>query len=112
MGEKFEGYALLELMGHRQLAGFVREVEVAGHAMLRVDVPEIGGDPKYSTFVSPASLYCLTPVTVDVCLAQAEMLRVRPALAYGVRLQRKPETLRFDAEAVALDESDEEFDDE
>lgn len=101
MCDKFEGYALLELMGHRQLAGMVREVEVAGHAMLRVDVPAIGEDPKYSTFVSPLSLYCLTPVTVDVCLAQAEMLRVRPALAYGVRLQRKPETLSLAVEPVA-----------
>ena len=32
-------WCLLELMGHRKLAGFVREVSVGGAAMLRIDVP-------------------------------------------------------------------------
>lgn len=36
----FEGYAILELMGHRRLAGYVSEVEIAGAAMLRLDIPE------------------------------------------------------------------------
>jgi hypothetical protein len=38
--ERFKGWAILELMGgHRRLAGYVQEVELAGHGMLRVDVP-------------------------------------------------------------------------
>ena len=36
----FEGWAILELMGHRRLAGYVREVELAGAGVLRLD--EIG----------------------------------------------------------------------
>lgn len=36
----FEGWAILELMGHRRLGGYVTEVELAGHGMLRLDVPE------------------------------------------------------------------------
>jgi hypothetical protein len=35
----FEGWAILELMGHRKLAGFVREQQFAGAGMIRVDVP-------------------------------------------------------------------------
>lgn len=35
----FEGWAILELMGHRRLAGYVRETELAGTGMLRLDVP-------------------------------------------------------------------------
>lgn len=35
----FEGWCVLELMGHRKLAGYVQQVEVAGTGMLRIDVP-------------------------------------------------------------------------
>lgn len=38
-GDPFEGWAILELMGHRRLAGYVREVELAGAGLLRLDVP-------------------------------------------------------------------------
>lgn len=36
----YAGWAILELMGHRRLAGYVREVELAGQGMLRLDIPE------------------------------------------------------------------------
>jgi hypothetical protein len=36
----FEGWAIVELMGHRRLGAYVRETELAGAAMLRLDVPE------------------------------------------------------------------------
>jgi hypothetical protein len=37
--EKFEGWAILELMGHRRLGGYVRETQIAGAGMLRIDIP-------------------------------------------------------------------------
>lgn len=39
----FEGWAILELMGHRRLAGYVSECEVAGTKLLRIDVPDSSG---------------------------------------------------------------------
>jgi len=36
----YEGWAILELMGHRRLAGYVRETELAGAGVIRLDVPE------------------------------------------------------------------------
>jgi hypothetical protein len=42
MAEPFEGWAILELMGHRRLAGRVSEIEIAGAKMLRLDVPGVG----------------------------------------------------------------------
>lgn len=36
----YEGWAIVELMGHRRLAGYVRQAEQFGVAMLRLDVPE------------------------------------------------------------------------
>lgn len=40
MSETFEGWAVLELMGHRRLGGYIREEQVAGAAFIRIDIPE------------------------------------------------------------------------
>lgn len=40
----FEGWAVLELMGHRRLGGYLREVEMGGGKMLRIDIPRPGAD--------------------------------------------------------------------
>ncbi len=37
--DTFSGWAILELMGHRRLAGYVTETELAGQGVLRLDVP-------------------------------------------------------------------------
>jgi hypothetical protein len=66
----FEGWAIMELMGHRKLAGYVREQEVAGSGFLRIDVPGgTAGQPEddvATQFYAPGALYCLTPTTEDV----------------------------------------------
>lgn len=71
------GWAILELMGHRRLAGYVTEQEVAGQGMLRLDVP--GADGRAATqFYSPAAVYCITPTTEDVATAVAASRRPTP----------------------------------
>lgn len=37
----YEGWAILELIGHRRLAGEVSEVTMYGSSMLRIDVPSL-----------------------------------------------------------------------
>lgn len=59
--ETFAGYAIIELMGHRRIAGLAREATIAGASMLRVDIPGPDGNTAVTQFVSPASIYCLTP---------------------------------------------------
>jgi hypothetical protein len=96
---KFEGWAVVEMMGHRRLAGHVTQVEMGIQAMLRVDVPAIefevsewapidGSDglyknftkkfPEFTTFVSPASLYALTPVSEEFARKSAIQFRITP----------------------------------
>jgi hypothetical protein len=59
---KFEEWAILELMGHRRLAGKLTEATIGGGAFLRIDMPMKDG--KTSTqFYSPGSIYCITPTT-------------------------------------------------
>lgn len=59
--EKFEGWAIVELMGHRQTAGRVATVSIAGVEMLRVDTPGADGEMIASQYYGGAAIYCLTP---------------------------------------------------
>lgn len=90
MTEAFEGWAILELMGHRRLAGYVTDVEIAGGRMLRLDVPDepgpTGEEYAATQFYSPAALYCLTPTTEDI--ARAVALRARPEPVHRWELPR------------------------
>jgi hypothetical protein len=78
--ETFEGWCILELMGHRRLGGYVRAVELAGAPFLRIDVPDPAaeGQAVATQFYSPASVYCLTPTTEEVARALAASCRPAP----------------------------------
>jgi hypothetical protein len=73
--DTFEGWVILEVMGHRRLAGYVREQEIAGHAFLRIDVLT---DPPSTQFYGAGSVYCLTPVTEETARAACAVNRVAP----------------------------------
>ena len=60
----YEGWAMLELMGHRQRVGRVQEVEMYGGKMLRIDIPIEGGD--ITEFYGCTSIYALRPIAEDV----------------------------------------------
>ena len=63
-GSGFEGFCIVEIMGHKRLAGYVREVEIGGSPMLRVDVDVVGGR-EMTQYYNPAAIYCLTPTTEE-----------------------------------------------
>jgi len=72
------GYAIVELMGHRKLAGLVTEVEVAGEGFLRIDVPAADGEGDVATqFLSPRAVYAITPVGEE--LAREVATAAQPA---------------------------------
>lgn len=76
--EKFEIWALLELMGRQRIAGKVTEQVIAGTGFLRCDVPETSSNPAFTRFIAPGSLYAINPITEDVAIKYAENLRVKP----------------------------------
>lgn len=81
----FEGHAIVELMGHNVIAGFVSEETIAGIAMLRVDVPQVDEEhPPFTKFFSGGAVYGITPTTEDVARHAAMKLRVRPISPYVV----------------------------
>ncbi len=98
----FEGWAILELMGHRRLAGYVTETEIAGAGVLRLDVPgaEEDAEPFATQFYAPSALYCLTPTTEEIVRAVAA--RTRPAPVQRWELPSAPK--RPEPEYEDLDE--------
>lgn len=79
--EKQVEWVILELMGHRVLAGRLSEVERAGTKLLRIEVP-LGPPPADGTpekfFVQDyggSALYCVTPVPEEVAREKARLYR-------------------------------------
>jgi hypothetical protein len=66
----FEGWAIVELMGHRVRPGKCKEVEMAGGKMLQVDIP-ISDDDFVTEFYTSQALYSIRPATEEIARAQA-----------------------------------------
>lgn len=78
MKDGFNSWAVLELMGHNVLAGFVTEEEVAGAMLLRIDVPETGERQAYTKYFGTAAIYALTPCEESVARAVCERTWTQP----------------------------------
>lgn len=59
-------WAVVELLGHRQIAGRVTEEPVAGTNMLRVDVPAVDEWPAHTKYFGGGSIYAIHPCTEDI----------------------------------------------
>lgn len=73
--EKFAGWVILELMGHRRLIGFLTEQEIAGKALLRIDILT---EPPATQFYGTDAIYCITPTTEEMAHRAAKLSRVAP----------------------------------
>lgn len=93
MAESFESWAILELMGHRRLAGRVSETTLAGGTFLRIDVPTINGAPAVTQFYSPSAVYAISPCTEELARAVAERERPMPVHPFELptRATRPPD---------------------
>ena len=101
-GEAFEGWAILELMGHRRLAGFLSEQTIGGASFLRIDVPT---DPAATQFYSPSAVYAITPCTEDTARDVATGSRVAPVERWQLPAapNRCDDCRRPEAECICAD---------
>lgn len=105
MSEKtdaIEGWAILELMGHRRLGGYVKEHEIGGSAFVRIDVPASKDRLAMTQFYSPGAVYCLTPTTESTARAVAVIGAPVPVQRWEI----KPDRM-LEAELAAAAEEDE-----
>lgn len=64
----FAEWVILELLGHRRLAGHLTEARIAGASFLRIDIPT---EPPATQYYAPGSVYAITPTTEDMARAVA-----------------------------------------
>lgn len=88
--ELFQSWAILELMGHRRLAGLVQEVQIGGASFLRIDVPETAENARQSDhfttqFYAPSAVYCITPTTEAIARRVASNIGFEPVHPYDLR---------------------------
>lgn len=82
----FDGvWAIVEIMGHRRLAGRVSEQEFAGSGFVRLDIPSEDVTDATQLY-SPAAIYAITPTTEEVARRFAANCRPEPATTWDLRL--------------------------
>jgi hypothetical protein len=103
----FKEWCVLELMGHRKLAGLVSEQEIAGHGFLRLDIhvpihykpdgSQTENDHKSTQFYSPSSVYAITPVSEDTARRFAEGNQPAPVTRWELpQLPERPRIQDFE----------------
>ena len=76
---KFDTWALVEIMGHQRAAGRVTEAPVAGGVMLRIDIPKDAESQEFITqYVNTGSIFRLTPVTEEIVRAALTRYEWKP----------------------------------
>lgn len=95
--EDFKQWCILELMGHRRLAGLVSEETRFGTSLCRIDIP--GPEGKFVTqYYGGSSIYGLTPTTEEVARAFAQNNAPAPVSRWDLRLPEKTTTEPEDAD--------------
>lgn len=111
--EKFEEWAVVEIMGHKKFAGKVTEQAVGGASFVRIDVPEISlpsGDvlPAFTKLFGAASIYCISPCTEETARLFAASIRAEGFSRYEVP---KLDLATSRSHVVHEDDPDEYYDD-
>lgn len=108
----FEGWCVVELMGHQQIAGKVSEKAMFGTALMRVDVPETSKREAFTKFYGGSAIYAITPVSQAVARAMAEGLDETPIQTWRMKTvdpaPQLPETTSggYASEDVVVDEDE------
>ncbi len=87
----FSGWAIVELFGHNQIAGYVTSVALFGTSMMRVDVPGTDDNPGYTKFFGGAAIYAITPTIEEVAKVAVGRLDVRPVDTWIVPEPKRPQ---------------------
>lgn len=100
--QKFEGWCIVELFGHNQIAGYVSEQTIGGCGFVRVDVPTTDLLEAHTKLYGEKAIYAIHPCTEEIAKkAAAKLGRNGAALpVYVPDLSAAQETLK-EARAAA-----------
>lgn len=110
--KSFETWAIVEVMGHRQFAGYVSEQAIGGASFVRVDVPEVFAErqngtraglsqevlPAFTKLLGAGSIYAISPCTEETARAFASRLQTRSFSVYEAPRLAAPATVTAEPE--------------
>ena len=96
--ETFEGWAILELFGHSQIAGPGGEAVIGGKSFVRVDVPAVDDQQGFTKFYGGDAIYAITPVSEEVARLAVKRLAIKPVSIWMPEINRQlpPLTVDYD----------------
>jgi len=77
-------WALVELFGHQQIAGWVTSQTVGGQSFVRVDVPDTAKQRGWSKLYGPGAIYAITPMAEELVRQKASALETAPLTAWDL----------------------------
>ena len=111
----FESWAIVEVMGHRQFAGFVTEQAIGGASFVRVDVPAVHADgdelPGFTKLLGAGSIYAISPCTEETAKAFAARARARAFSVYEAPRLPAPSSAEVWADPIPEADPDDDYDD-
>ncbi len=85
--ETTTGWALLELMGHRQMVGIVTR---SSDQLVRIDVPAIDDKPAFTQEYGKAAIYCITWLGEEEAKAVIRRYRADPPISWMLPKPNQP----------------------
>ncbi len=88
--ETIEQFAVVEMMGHRKIAGRIMQSELAPGALIRVDVFGATGEIERTEHVGSSAIYDITICSEQTAKAAAIAHNPQPSFAFDI-LKPRPE---------------------
>lgn len=88
--EAFEGWCIIEQMGHKRMAGYVSDQVIGGHSFIRVDIPGPDGTQVATQFITGQTIYAITPCTEAVAKAVALNCQPKPVNVWDLQAPALP----------------------
>lgn len=81
---EFKTWAVVEVMGHVEYAGYVSQENIAGAPMLRIDVPESGSHPAFTKYIAPSALYGISPCSEETARLRSKSSHYQPFQSWDI----------------------------
>lgn len=75
-------WVVLELFGHKVVAGYMSRDETLGSPLIRLDVPATSRYPQFTRHYNPSAIYSVSYVSEDAARYTAESLQENPVSVY------------------------------
>lgn len=94
----YEGWAIVQQMGHVTLAGYVTETQLAGFGVLSIAIPD--GVRTVQQLIPPSTLYSLTWVGEEEARTAARYNKIEPVQEWTIRQEIRAKLEQDEAESI------------